>query len=71
MISPPERESVVTTVAQRIRRYFPAAQPSHITAVVGREFDALNGSRIRGYIPNLVQHNARRSLRAEAEPLHV
>ncbi|RFA16914.1 hypothetical protein B7R22_01995 [Subtercola boreus] len=64
-MNPPEKESIVRTIVDRISRYFPASPAAHITAVVGQEYDALNGSRLRGYIPNLVQHNARRILRAE------
>ncbi len=66
MMDHTEKETVVSMVAARLGRYFPRSPQSQISTVVGDEYDLLEGSRIRAYIPNLVQHGARERLRSES-----
>lgn len=54
-------------VVDRLATHFPSKLRSHITNIVREEFDALAGSRIRTYLPNLVEHGARTRLRDERD----
>lgn len=59
------RELIVSGVVDRLALRYPKAPRRHITDVVDDEYDALDGGRIRTYIPTLVEHSARDRLDRE------
>lgn len=59
------RELIVSAVVGRLALRYPEAPRKHIADVVDDEYDALDGGRIRTYIPTLVEHSARDLLHRE------
>ncbi|MBG6054970.1 hypothetical protein IWX81_001381 [Salinibacterium sp. CAN_S4] len=59
----------VDRLVDRLALKFPASQRAHIASTVAEEYAALSDSRIRTYIPNLVEHGARTRLQHELHPL--
>lgn len=59
------REFIVSSVVDRLAVRYPQAPRRHIADVVDDEYDALDGGRIRTYIPTLVEHSARDRLHRE------
>lgn len=56
------RELTVAQVVALLTRRFPRENISRVTDTVAEEYDALAGNPIRIYVPNLVEHAARRRL---------
>jgi hypothetical protein len=52
-------------LVDRLALRFPKTQRDHIASTVAEEYAALSDSRIRTYIPNLVEHGARSRLQRE------
>lgn len=66
---PLSSDAAIGTLVARLALRFPEAEREHIASTVAEEYAALSGSRIRTYIPNLVEHGARSRLQHEARPL--
>ena len=61
----------IDQVVKRLTKRFPHAAVDHIQDTVREEYDALADSRIRIYVSNLMEHEARERLteeRATARP---
>lgn len=56
-------------LVDRLALRFPKTQREHIASTVAEEYAALADSRIRTYIPNLVEHGARSRLQHEVRRL--
>ena len=54
--------ATIDRIVDRVAPRFPGTARSTIAAIVGREFEALATSKLRTYIPNLVEHATRRRL---------
>ncbi|MES2092424.1 MAG: hypothetical protein V4531_01255 [Actinomycetota bacterium] len=52
-------------LVERLCLKFPKARREHIADTVAQEYASLANSRIRTYIPNLVEHAARSRLQRE------
>jgi hypothetical protein len=59
------KDSIVGGVVDRLAVRYPNASRPRIADIVGEEYEALAGGRIRNYIPTLVEHGARSRLRRE------
>ncbi|MEF2979295.1 three-helix bundle dimerization domain-containing protein [Subtercola sp. YIM 133946] len=57
-----KEKEAVEQVAERLAEKFPDTDRAHIEEVVHDEYEALDGARIRDYIPVLVEHEARADL---------
>ena len=53
-----DTDAAVGKLVDRLALRFPKAQREHIASTVAEEYSALSDSRIRTYIPNLVEHGA-------------
>jgi hypothetical protein len=53
-------------VVERLAKRFPRADRAHIVDTVRDEFDSLADSTIRIYVANLIEHDVRSMLSAEA-----
>lgn len=53
-------------VVERLAKRFPQADRTHIAETVRDEFDSLADSPIRIYVANLIEHDVRSLLSAEA-----
>ncbi|MFF2318253.1 three-helix bundle dimerization domain-containing protein [Arthrobacter sp. NPDC058097] len=60
-----DREHIVSAVVGRLALRYPQAPRKRIADVVDDEYEALDGGRIRTYIPTLVEHGARDRLHRE------
>ena len=60
-------DAAVGKLVDRLLLRFPKAQREHIASTVAEEYSALSDSRIRTYIPNLVEHGARSRLQLEVQ----
>jgi hypothetical protein len=52
-------------LVDRLALRFPKVRREHIATTVAEEYASLSDSRIRTYIPNLVEHGARSRLQHE------
>ena len=59
----------IDRLVERLALRFPKSHRAHIESTVAEEYAALSDSRIRTYIPNLVEHGARSRLQRELHPL--
>jgi hypothetical protein len=64
---PLNTDAAVGKLVDRLALRFPKAQREHIASTVAEEYSALSDSRIRTYIPNLVEHGARSRLQLEVQ----
>ena len=62
-----DTDAAVGKLVDRLALRFPKAQREHIASTVAEEYPALSDSRIRTYIPNLVEHGARSRLQLEVQ----
>jgi len=60
-----ERQDTISNVIDRIAARYPDAPRTLIARVVAEEYDSLGASRIRTYIPTLVEHGARNRINRE------
>ena len=62
-----DTDAALGKLVDRLALRFPQAQREHIASTVAEEYSALSDSRIRTYIPNLVEHGARSRLQLEVQ----
>ncbi|MGO4807087.1 three-helix bundle dimerization domain-containing protein [Arthrobacter sp. 2MCAF15] len=60
-----EKNDTIAKVTDRLAARFPDAPRPMVAQVVGEEYESLDGSRIRTYIPTLVEHGAKNRLNGE------
>ncbi len=60
-----EKNDTIAKVTDRLAARFPYASRALVARVVGDEYESLDGSRIRTYIPTLVEHGAKNRLKGE------
>ncbi|WP_223983413.1 hypothetical protein [Arthrobacter sp. NicSoilB8] len=58
-------EPGIDQVVDRLMTRFPHVPRLHIVWIVGEEFEALDGGRIKTFIPTLVERGARVRLQSE------
>lgn len=63
-----EKHETIAKVTERLRARYPETPPNYIAGVVAEEYELLDTSRIRTYIPTLVEHGAKNRLRGNATP---
>lgn len=66
---PLDTDAAVGKLVDRLALRFPKIHREHIASTVAEEYAALSDGRIRTYIPNLVEHEARSRLRHEVHRL--
>jgi hypothetical protein len=64
-----EEARAVDQVVDRLAARFPDVSRDHVAAIVGEEHLELEGNPIRDFVPVLVEHDARKRLRAEGATL--
>ena len=62
-----DTDAALGKLVDRLALRFPKARREHIASTVAEEYSALSDSRIRTYIPNLVEHGARSRLQLEVQ----
>lgn len=60
-----DRHEIMLKVVDRLADRFPEAPRALIAGIVAEEYNRLDASRIRTYIPTLVEHGARNRLNRE------
>lgn len=60
-----EKSETIARVTDRVAARYPAAPRSLVARVVAEEYESLEDSRVRTYIPTLVEHGARNKLHRE------
>ncbi|WP_326960753.1 MULTISPECIES: three-helix bundle dimerization domain-containing protein [unclassified Arthrobacter] len=60
-----DRQETIDKVTARILARHPDAPRTLVDRVVSEEYDQLASSRIRTYIPTLIEHGARNRIRSE------
>lgn len=60
-----EKRDTIAKITDRLSARYPRASRSLVARVVAEEYDLLDASRIRTYVPTLVEHGARNRLRRE------
>ncbi|XAS64528.1 three-helix bundle dimerization domain-containing protein [Pseudarthrobacter sp. So.54] len=60
-----DRQETIDKVTARILARHPDAPRTLVASVVSEEYDQLASSRIRTYIPTLIEHGARNRIRSE------
>lgn len=60
----PNEDQIITDVTDRVQVAFPARSAAEIRALVTRLFHCYDDSRVRDFIPVLVQREALETLRA-------
>jgi hypothetical protein len=60
-----EKHDTIAKVTDRLTARFPYAPRPLVIRVVGEEYELLEGSKIRNYIPTLVEHGAKNRLNGE------
>ncbi len=60
-----EKHETIAKVTDRLAARYPDAPRPLVARVVVEEYESLEASRIRTYIPTLVEHGARNRLRRE------
>lgn len=60
-----DKQDTIEKVTDRIVARHPEAPRTLVARVVAEEYDQLASSRIRTYIPTLVEHGARNRIRSE------
>lgn len=63
-----EKRETIAKVTDRLSARYPEASRYYIAGVVAEEYALLDTSRIRTYIPTLVEHGAKNRLRRKAAP---
>jgi hypothetical protein len=58
-----EKHETIAKVTDRLSARYPETPRSYIASVVAEEYEQLDSSRIRTYIPTLVEHGAKDRLR--------
>jgi hypothetical protein len=62
--SPALERDAIAKAKDRLRRRFPEVTPERLTATVDGLYHSFDDSRIRIYVPVLVEHEAREALAA-------
>ncbi len=60
-----EKHDTIAKVTDRLAARYPDAPRPLVARVVAEEYETLDTSRIRTYIPTLVEHGARKRLNRE------
>ena len=60
-----EKHDTIAKVTDRLAARYPGAPRSRVARVVAEEYESLDASRIRTYIPTLVERGARNKLDRE------
>ena len=60
-----EKHDTIAKVTDRLAARYPGAPRSRVARVVAEEYESLDASRIRTYIPTLVEHGAKNRLKRE------
>lgn len=60
--SPKLEHDAIAMATDRLRRRFPDIAPERLTATVDGVYHRFDGSRIRTFVPILVEHEAREEL---------
>lgn len=60
-----EKHDIITKVTDRLASRYPDAPRPLVVRVVTEEYETLDASRIRAYIPTLVEHGAKNKLHRE------
>jgi hypothetical protein len=60
-----EKHDTIAKVTDRLAARYPAAPRPLVARLVAEEYETLDASRIRTYIPTLVEHTARDRLKRE------
>jgi hypothetical protein len=55
---PPEERALISDVERRLAEKYSALPMDHVTAVVRHAYSQLQSSRVKGFIPLLVQRRA-------------
>ncbi|MBP1136449.1 hypothetical protein JOE31_002681 [Arthrobacter sp. PvP023] len=58
-----EKHETIAKVTDRLSARYPETSRYYIAGLVAEEYDRLEASRIRTYIPTLVEHGAKNRLR--------
>lgn len=58
-----EKHDTIAKVTDRLAARYPDAPRSLVVQVVAEEYESLDASRIRTYIPTLVEHGAKNRLK--------
>jgi hypothetical protein len=68
-----EKHDTIAKVTDRLAARYPDAPRPLIAGVVAEEYESLDASRIRTYIPTLVEHGAKNRLNREfaAQPTDI
>jgi hypothetical protein len=68
-----EKHDTIAKVTDRLAARYPDVPLPLVARVVTEEYEALDDSRIRTYIPTLVEHEAKNKLKREffARPLGI
>lgn len=61
-----EKNETIAKVTDRLTERYPETSRHYIAGVVAEEYAQLEASRIRTYIPTLVEHGAKSRLRGNA-----
>lgn len=62
--NPASEFEALVHLAERLQRQFPQWGDDALYALIAEELEALDGARIRDYVPVLVEHNVRARLKA-------
>jgi hypothetical protein len=62
--SPALEHAAIDKAKDRLRRRFPDVAPEEFTATVDELYHSFDDSRVRTYVPVLVEHEAREALAA-------
>jgi hypothetical protein len=60
-----EKHDTIAKVTDRLAARYPDTPRPLVTRIVAEEYESLDASRIRTYIPTLVEHGARNRLKRE------
>jgi hypothetical protein len=60
-----EKHDTIAKVTDRLAARYPDAPRTLVARLVAEEYETLDASRIRTYIPTLVEHGARNRLNRE------
>jgi hypothetical protein len=60
-----EKRDTIAKVTDRLAERYPGAPRTRVARVVAEEYESLDASRIRTYIPTLVEHGAKNRLKRE------